>query len=257
VPKTVEQLENELITCRAEQARLQEEVAKKSARAELCLSKAELLIEPLRECAKASGYALAVHGSLMRDIDLIAAPWADSAVSADELAAKMIAVIDTVNGVAMIVNDEKAGATNYVRRTPEPKPHGRIGWSIHLGRGPYIDLSILPNREPTAAWWTLKHAELERQKAALEDSIVASVKERKQQAAQVSTLTAALRRYGRHEANCKTRRCVNCDQYEWLHDAAEDLDEVTCLQRGETFLAETTCTCGLDTALCAASEGAP
>jgi hypothetical protein len=43
-------------------------------------AKYELLIEPLRAVARSLGYALTVHGSLVRDIDLVAVPWTSDAV---------------------------------------------------------------------------------------------------------------------------------------------------------------------------------
>lgn len=40
--------------------------------------------------ARELGYALAVHGSVTRDCDLIAVPWTDAAVNAFELAHALI-----------------------------------------------------------------------------------------------------------------------------------------------------------------------
>lgn len=110
--------------------------------------KAALLIEPLREVARSLGYAIGVHGTLKRDIDLIACPWTSEAVSAGELAEALRRKAAELNpaGVAFIAphEDEK-----YRRLgSPGAKPHGRIVWSFHLGGGPYIDLSVMPRTEP-------------------------------------------------------------------------------------------------------------
>src|SRR4051812_2987278 len=43
------------------------------------------LIGPMREVARTHGYALAVHGSVNRDIDLIACPWVAEATDAETL----------------------------------------------------------------------------------------------------------------------------------------------------------------------------
>lgn len=43
------------------------------------------LIPVLVEAAREAGYALAVHGTLARDCDLVAAPWTDEAWSAERL----------------------------------------------------------------------------------------------------------------------------------------------------------------------------
>jgi hypothetical protein len=46
---------------------------------------ARLLFEAIGPICRECGYALARHGSGVRDVDLIAAPWASDAVSAAEL----------------------------------------------------------------------------------------------------------------------------------------------------------------------------
>ena len=98
---------------------------------ERCREMADILIIPLREVARRHGYALAVHGSLSYDIDLIACPWRDLATSSRSLAEAIYKAVEAINGTASISG-------------PENKPHGRVAWSIHLGGGPYIDLSVMP-----------------------------------------------------------------------------------------------------------------
>lgn len=97
----------------------------------------------LSERANALGYALAVHGSMARDLDLIAVPWRVGACDADVLAADLAAAIGGV-----IENDPNAQPGDWQRRNPQPKPHGRLAYSIQLGGGPYIDLSVMP-KKPT------------------------------------------------------------------------------------------------------------
>lgn len=75
------------------------------------------------------GYALALHGSLQRDLDIIAVPWTDSAV-------------DPITLVAALC-DEFNVAPNHEINKPEIKPHGRLAWSIPLWWGAYLDLSVL------------------------------------------------------------------------------------------------------------------
>ncbi len=105
-----------------------------------------LLIEPLRAVAIRLGYALAVHGSLARDIDLIAVPWTVEAVDQDTLARALIAEVERVNGYAFVLDRVvNVDPYDFSKRSPEPKPHGRKGWSIHLGgAGAYVDLSVMP-----------------------------------------------------------------------------------------------------------------
>jgi hypothetical protein len=106
----------------------------------------ERLITPLRFVARHHGYALAVHGSLARDIDLIAVPWSLGASAAATLVEAIRAEAEEISGAtAFWLNDDRADLRDYTRRNPEPKPHGRLGWSIHLaGTGVYIDLSVMP-----------------------------------------------------------------------------------------------------------------
>jgi len=101
----------------------------------------ERLIGPLREKARDLGYALAVHGTLRRDIDLIAVPWSEGAVPPPELAAALRAAAETVNGEAHW-SWSMQGREFTLAGCPGTKPHGRLGWVINLGGGPYIDLSV-------------------------------------------------------------------------------------------------------------------
>lgn len=82
--------------------------------------------------AREFGYAIAVHGSLQRDMDLIAVPWSQAATDEEEL---LKAICETVGGFRL---EHQTGAD---------KPHGRRAWTIHLGAGLFIDLSIMPRRE--------------------------------------------------------------------------------------------------------------
>lgn len=70
---------------------------------------------------------------MIRDLDLIAAPWTEEAVSADQLAQ---ALCDAAGGFI------PQGETLHVN--PEYRPHGRMAYIIQLGRGLYIDVSVMP-----------------------------------------------------------------------------------------------------------------
>lgn len=112
----------------------------------------DALIAGIRFAARRKGYAIAVHGTLVRDIDLVAAPWRDDCVDATELAEAVRKVAEAVCGQAFIAPHEddefhRAGC-------PGMKPHGRLVWAFHLGGGPYIDLSVMPRApapQPDAA----------------------------------------------------------------------------------------------------------
>ncbi len=86
------------------------------------------VIARVRFVARAHGYAIGVHGSLIRDVDLIAAPWASHCATPDELAQ---AIADEI------------GTSVKERRT---RAHGRIGYVVLLpgrDRPNYINLSVM------------------------------------------------------------------------------------------------------------------
>lgn len=101
----------------------------------------EKLIEPLRARARELGYALAVHGTLKRDIDLIACPWIEEAGTADALAQALYEVCVELTDGGCIMRDLDPW---HLEGCPGHKPHGRLCWTIHFGGGPYIDLAVMP-----------------------------------------------------------------------------------------------------------------
>lgn len=144
------------------------------------------LLPALRVVAREKGYALAYHGSFARDIDVIAAPWRIDVADARELAEAIRAEIERVTGkTAFWLNDNGAAPMDYVRRCPEPKPHGRLGWSIHIaGYGTYVDLSVLSAGE---AHVDAKVAELQRM---LDVSYAETIKQSKRAQAAEEELAA-------------------------------------------------------------------
>ncbi len=84
-------------------------------------------IDAIRALAREVGYAIGVHGTLERDLDLIAAPWSEDAVSAPELAEH---IARGINGSVL---------------APEEKPLGRWSCNIQIdGWFKLIDLSVAP-----------------------------------------------------------------------------------------------------------------
>ena len=84
----------------------------------------------MRETAMENGYCLAVHGSLARDLDVVAIPWTHNAVTAEALAERLAEVVNVFEPMA---------------DKPTEKPHGRLAWAFQLtGVGGYVDLSIMP-----------------------------------------------------------------------------------------------------------------
>lgn len=101
------------------------------------------LLPRIRESAKCLGYALAIHGSMERDLDLLAVPWIDGAADAIEL---VKAIAQAVDGF-VIGKDDKGLARGEISEEPTMQPHGRMSWNICWGGKPFIDLSIMPKRE--------------------------------------------------------------------------------------------------------------
>ena len=79
--------------------------------------------------ARRHGYALALHGSLRRDCDLVAVPWTETAAHPDKL---VKALVDRLGGCV------PKGEYKVL------KAHGRMTWVIYVGGGGYIDLSVMP-----------------------------------------------------------------------------------------------------------------
>lgn len=89
-------------------------------------------VDKIRALAKEVGYAIGVHGSQLRDLDLIAAPWTLDAVDPYEL----------VQHIArnMIFNEKPAEVMGFTY-----KPLGRIAFTIVLhGWFKPVDLSVCP-----------------------------------------------------------------------------------------------------------------
>jgi hypothetical protein len=102
----------------------------------------------LKEKAVELGYALAVHGSMQRDFDLVAIPWTDEAAEPEIL----VEALRKICGGFILADGTPAGRWDSVQkkfvgaevRNPSIKPHGRMAWNIHLGGQPMIDLSVMP-----------------------------------------------------------------------------------------------------------------
>ena len=75
-----------------------------------------------------NGYALAVHGSMQKDFDLIAIPWTERAVTVRKL----------LNAI------ERSLALKFDRK-PKKRIHGRVAYTMHLSYGScYLDFSVFP-----------------------------------------------------------------------------------------------------------------
>lgn len=91
----------------------------------------------LAEVCRSKGYALAVHGSLARDFDLVCIPWAETVSTPRE-------VIDAITGkfaLRLLENDDIPAMTM--------KPWGREAYTLIFRWGTAaIDLSFTPRVAP-------------------------------------------------------------------------------------------------------------
>jgi hypothetical protein len=96
-----------------------------------CREYCNALLPVLRLVAESCGYAIAVHGSLERDIDLIAVPWRNMEMPTDYLVEQLFTVVKSVFGSVTL-------------DAAVDKPHGRKAYSIRFCGHHYIDLSVIP-----------------------------------------------------------------------------------------------------------------
>lgn len=89
----------------------------------------------LRQIAIRHGYCLALHGSMVRDMDLIACPWIELPSHPEVMIDEMC---EAVGGHRLMQDDPYD--PNYTQK----KPHGRLPFSIHTGGGTYLDISVMP-----------------------------------------------------------------------------------------------------------------
>jgi hypothetical protein len=95
------------------------------------------LYNQIVEICRERGYAAALHGSMARDLDVIAIPWTEEAVPADELVA---AIAEATGGYRERCLEEG----EEILRTPIQKPHGRLSWLISFHDNLHLDFSVMP-----------------------------------------------------------------------------------------------------------------
>ena len=100
----------------------------KKARKKLYLT----LLPHIVRVARKSGYAIGVHGSMTRDMDIIAVPWVDRAVPPKVLAYRIHKTVCKYHYTPEFLDADVT-----------VKPRGRLSWALILGSGgAYIDLSV-------------------------------------------------------------------------------------------------------------------
>lgn len=97
------------------------------------------IIPIVQSIGRRLGYAIAVHGSMTTDLDLLACPWVEGAAEPE-------ALIEAIKENFGLKDSPYCPGDN-----PCKKPHGRVSWCLvfdaqneWLAHGPYLDISIMP-----------------------------------------------------------------------------------------------------------------
>lgn len=92
------------------------------------------VLPALQGTARRSGYALAVHGSQARDLDLIAVPWTERAEDPEML----------VRRLGETCAEHTGWGHRGAREGWTEKPHGRLACTIIASSEVHLDISIMP-----------------------------------------------------------------------------------------------------------------
>lgn len=103
----------------------------------------------LCETARKHGYALAIHGTVTSDLDLVAIPWTAEAVSAEAVKDALMAHINACDYEGSLVRfgltpEQARQIAERSKADKEEKPHGRLAWNLYLDNGCKVDLSVMP-----------------------------------------------------------------------------------------------------------------
>ncbi len=106
----------------------------------------------LCDVARAHGYALAIHGTVTTDLDLVAIPWIPEAGEPEALKDALMAHIGACGYADLLRRDglcedhvqQIAARPENANADYSAKPHGRRAWLLYMGAGAQVDLSIMP-----------------------------------------------------------------------------------------------------------------
>jgi len=95
-----------------------------------------ILYSDFRSAALKCGYALALHGTMATDMDLIAVPWTENPTSVETL----------VSAISDCIGKTIWKGHHFTQK--ELKPHGRIGYTLSIYSDWYVDLSVIQPHPP-------------------------------------------------------------------------------------------------------------
>lgn len=91
--------------------------------------------DDIRECAMDCGWAVALHGSLASDMDIMAMPWVEDAVSFEDL----------VFRISKLFRDNDLISEYTITRGE--KPHNRVVATLPIWTDFYLDISTMETTE--------------------------------------------------------------------------------------------------------------
>lgn len=98
--------------------------------------------------ARRHGYALAIHGTVARDFDLIAVPWIE------EVSEPLTLIKAIKKATRTVTTHEEFDHIGKQDCQPTQKPHGRVSYSLHVTNhgmyGGYLDISVMPKQSLAA-----------------------------------------------------------------------------------------------------------
>ena len=94
------------------------------------------MYEDIRTCAMELGWAVALHGSLKSDMDIMAMPWVENAVKFETL----------VSAICGLFEDNELAGTYSVDY--KSKSHGRVVATNPIWEDFYLDISTTDIRKP-------------------------------------------------------------------------------------------------------------
>ena len=87
--------------------------------------------DDIRQCAMNCGWAVALHGSLNSDMDIMAMPWVEDSMSFEEL----------IKQISELFTDNDNSENYFI--TYNEKPHNRIVATIPIFADFYLDISSI------------------------------------------------------------------------------------------------------------------
>ena len=93
----------------------------------------------IRKLAWEEGYAIGLHGSFTRDLDLIAVPWSENTREPEHLIRRVM----------------QATGLKSLHGNPGVKPHGRLVWTLNFpafSDPRFVDLSCQPVDKTFPSW---------------------------------------------------------------------------------------------------------